>query len=110
MWTSQCFSEDDIRLALSQQDCAIISDTLALAPEGCLKHHIGSLSGYGWAARFLQHYVRDHGVLTLAEGIRRLTSLPAQRLGIKDRGTLRERAPGPTSPSLTPSRSRAIAT
>lgn len=92
MWTSQSFSEDDIRLAIAQPDCAIISDTLALAPEGCLKHHIGSLSGYGWAARFLQHYVRDHRVLSLAEGIRRLTSLPAARLGISDRGTLKKGA------------------
>ena len=92
MWTSQSFSESDIRLALSQSDCAVISDTLALAPEGCLKHHIGSLSGYGWAARFLQHYVRDNGVLTLQEGIRRLTALPAARLGIDNRGTLRKGA------------------
>jgi len=92
MWTSQSFSEADIRLAISQPDCAIISDTLALAPEGCLKHHIGSLSGYGWAARFLQHYVRDHGVLTLAEGLRRLTVLPAARLGIRDRGILKKGA------------------
>ena len=88
MWTSRSFSEDDIRLAISQPDCAIISDTLALAPEGCLKHHIGSLSGYGWAARFLQHYVRDRGVLTLAEALRRLTSLPAARLGVSDRGMI----------------------
>lgn len=90
MWTSQSFSEDQIRLAISQSDCAIISDTLALAPEGCLKHHIGSLSGYGWAARFLQHYVRDHEVISLQEGIRRLTSLPASRLGVTDRGILRK--------------------
>ena len=89
MWTSQSFSEADIRLALSQPDCAVISDTLALAPEGCLKHHIGSLSGYGWAARFLQHYVRDHAVLSLAEAIRRMTALPAARLGVTDRGTLK---------------------
>ncbi len=92
MWTSQSFSEDDIRLAISQPDCAIISDTLALSPEGCLKHHIGSLSGYGWAARFLQHYVRNVGVISLQEGIRRISSLPAERLGITDRGTLREGA------------------
>ncbi|MCW2305901.1 N-acyl-D-amino-acid deacylase family protein [Rhodobium gokarnense] len=89
MWTSQSFSEDDIELALGHDDCAVISDTLALAPYGCLKHHIGSLSGYGWAARFLQHYVRDRGVLTLGEALRRLTSLPAARLGIADRGTLK---------------------
>ena len=92
MWTSQSFSEDQIRLAISQPDCAIISDTLALAPEGCLKHHIGSLSGYGWAARFLQHYVRDHAVVSLQEGIRRLTSLPAARLGVSDRGVLKKNA------------------
>lgn len=89
MWTSQSFSEEQIRLAISQPDCAIISDTLALAPDGCLKHHIGSLSGYGWAARFLQHYVRDHQVISLPEGIRRLTSLPASRLGVTDRGVLK---------------------
>nr|WP_306265577.1 amidohydrolase family protein [Pararhizobium sp. IMCC3301] len=92
MWTSQSFSEDDIRLAISQPDCAIISDTLALAPEGCLKHHVGSLSGYGWAARFLQHYVRDHKVLSLSEGVRRLTSLPAERLGVADRGVIKSGA------------------
>jgi N-acyl-D-amino-acid deacylase len=88
MWTSQSFSDADIRLALEQPDCAVISDTLALAPYGCLKHHIGSLSGYGWAARFLQHYVRDKGVLTLEEGVRRLTALPAERLGVPDRGRI----------------------
>ena len=88
MWTSHSFSDDDIKLALSDGGCAVISDTLALAPYGCLKHSIGSLSGYGWAARFLQHYVRDQKVMTLEEGLRRLTSLPADRLGLKDRGRL----------------------
>ena len=88
MWTSRSFSEDDICLALAQDECAVISDTLALAPDGCLKHHIGSLSGYGWAARFLQHYVRDKKLMSLAEGLRRITSLPAARLGINDRGAL----------------------
>jgi N-acyl-D-aspartate/D-glutamate deacylase len=88
MWTSQSFSDDDIKLALLQPECAVISDTLALAPYGCLKHHIGSLSGYGWAARFLQYYVRDQNVLSLEEGVRRLTSLPADRVGLKRRGRL----------------------
>jgi N-acyl-D-aspartate/D-glutamate deacylase len=34
--------------------------------------------------------VRDEKVLTLEDGVRRMTSLPAQRLGLKDRGLLRE--------------------
>ena len=89
MWTSQSFDNGDIKLALQQPQCAVISDTQALAPYGCLKHHIGSLSGYGWAARFLAHYVREERILTLQEGIRRITSLPAERLGISDRGTLK---------------------
>ena len=89
MWTSQSFENRDIELALQQPQCAVISDTQALAPYGCLKHHIGSLSGYGWAARFLSHYVREKRILSLQEGIRRITALPAQRLGISDRGTIK---------------------
>ncbi len=89
MWTSQSFENSDIELALQQPHCAVISDTQALAPYGCLKHHIGSLSGYGWAARYLSHYVREKQILSLQEGIRRITSLPAQRLGIGNRGTIK---------------------
>lgn len=87
-WTSHTFSDDDIRLCLQQPDCAVISDTTALAPDGPLKDRIGSLSGYGWAARFLGKYVRDEGVLTLPEGIRKLTSVPAGRIGLTERGVL----------------------
>ena len=50
---------------------------------------MGSLSGYGWAARFLEHCVLKLKVLSLAEGIRKITSIPARRLGLKDRGELR---------------------
>jgi N-acyl-D-aspartate/D-glutamate deacylase len=88
LWTSHAFREADIDLCLSQPECAVISDTAALAPDGVLKDHIGSLSGYGWAARFLQRYVHDRGVLPLPEAIRRLTSLPADRIGLKTRGRL----------------------
>jgi N-acyl-D-aspartate/D-glutamate deacylase len=37
----------------------------------------------------LGRYVRDVGVLTLPEAIRRMTSLPASRLGLTDRGVVR---------------------
>jgi N-acyl-D-aspartate/D-glutamate deacylase len=88
LWTSHAFREADIDLCLSQPECAVISDTAALAPDGVLRDHIGSLSGYGWAARFLQRYVNDRGVLPLPKAIRRLTSLPADRIGLKNRGRL----------------------
>ena len=88
LWTSHSFKDSDIDLCLQQPQCAVISDTLALAPYGELKDRVGSISGYGWAARFLGRYVRKRGVLPLEEGIRRMTALPAERLGLSDRGRL----------------------
>jgi N-acyl-D-amino-acid deacylase len=46
--------------------------------------------GYGTNARVLGRYVRELKVLTLEEAIRRMTSLPAQRFNLADRGLLRE--------------------
>ncbi len=88
LWTSHSFSDDDIELCLAQPGCAVISDTLALAPYGALEKTVGSVSGYGWAARFLGHYVRERKVLSLQEGISRITAVPAERLGLGDRGRL----------------------
>jgi len=45
--------------------------------------------GWGTFARFLARYVRELGVLTLEECVRKLTALPATRLGLTDRGCLR---------------------
>lgn len=47
---------------------------------------------YGTFPRVLGHYVRDRGVLTLEEAVRKMTSLPADRLGLADRGRLHEGA------------------
>lgn len=46
--------------------------------------------GYGTNARVLSKYVRDEKLLTLEEAIRRMSSLPAQKFQLKDRGMLRE--------------------
>jgi N-acyl-D-amino-acid deacylase len=46
--------------------------------------------GYGTNARVLSRYVREAKVLSLEEAVRRMTSLPAQKFGLKDRGLLRE--------------------
>jgi N-acyl-D-amino-acid deacylase len=46
--------------------------------------------GYGTNARVLGKYVREEKVISLEEAIRRMTSLPAQKFGLKDRGLLRE--------------------
>jgi len=46
--------------------------------------------GYGTNARVLAKYVRDEKVISLEEAIRRMTSLPAQKFGLTNRGLLRE--------------------
>jgi N-acyl-D-amino-acid deacylase len=89
MWSSKSFRDSDLDLCLQQPECAVISDTVAIANDGILKDHIGSLSGYGWAARFLQYYVRDRNVLSLASGLAKITSIPAERLGLAKRGKLK---------------------
>ena len=90
VWSSNSFRESDVELWLEQPECAVISDTVAIANEGILKDHISSLSGYGWAARFLQYYVRDKQLLNLSEALKKITSIPAKRLGLKNRGMLQE--------------------
>ena len=88
MWATQSFSEQEIEMFMRDSACAVISDTAALAPDGALADQLFSLSGYGWAARFLQHYVRNRQVMSMAEAIRRITALPASRLKLGDRGRL----------------------
>jgi N-acyl-D-amino-acid deacylase len=46
--------------------------------------------GYGTNARVLSKYVREEKVLSLEEAVRRMTSLPAQKFQLKDRGLLKE--------------------
>ncbi len=45
---------------------------------------------YGAFARVLGLYVRERGVLTLEDAVRKMTSLPANRMGLRDRGLIRE--------------------
>ncbi len=87
--TSEAFAESDNRLALEHPMCAVESDTMAMANDGPLAGRMFSVLGYNWVARFLGHYVRDEQVLSLEDGIRRLSGLPADRLGLVDRGYLR---------------------
>jgi len=45
--------------------------------------------GYGTYPRFIERYVRELRIMSLEEAVRRMTSLPAQFLGLQDRGVLR---------------------
>lgn len=54
-----------------------------------LNHGVPHPRGYGTNARVLAKYVREEKVLSLEEAIRRMTSLPAQKFRLYDRGLIR---------------------
>lgn len=89
MWAGEAFDEREMAEALRHPLCIIESDGLTLAHDGPLArmHHPFT---YGWTARALGQYVREQRLMPLEEAIRKMTSFPAQKLGLRDRGLLRE--------------------
>jgi dihydroorotase/N-acyl-D-amino-acid deacylase len=83
-------SEQDIRLAIERPWVAFGSDGMTTAPDGPLSSGLPHPRGYGTFPRIFGRYVRELGLLRLEDAVRRATSLAAQRLGIRDRGLLRE--------------------
>jgi N-acyl-D-amino-acid deacylase len=82
--------EANIRLLLQHPAVMLCSDGEVLAPYGFLNDPPPySPCSYGEFPGVLERYVRDQPVLTLQEAIRKMTSFPAQRLGLPDRGVLR---------------------
>ena len=65
------------------------SDAEASAPRGKFLLSSTHPRAYGNVARLLGKYVRDDHRLSLADAVRKLTSLPTSNLGIKDRGLVR---------------------
>lgn len=82
-------TEKDMNLALVQPWCAIGSDGSALAVEGPLRRGNPHPRNFGTFPRVLGVYVRDRGLLRLEDAIRKMTSLTAAKVGLRDRGLLR---------------------
>jgi N-acyl-D-amino-acid deacylase len=76
-------NEDDMRALLRHPAQMAGSDGLLLGGRAHPRT-------FGTFARVLQRYVREEGVLRLEEAIRKFSSLPAQRLGLADRGVVKE--------------------
>ncbi len=83
-------SEDDVKLALSQPWVSLCTDYGAMALDGPLLAE-GSAHPRAFAstARLLGHYARDEHLFSVEEAVRKMTSLPARRLGLQDRGLVR---------------------
>ncbi len=80
-------SEEDVQLVMKQPWVSIASDGSAVNLKEPGVPHPRS---YSTNPRVLGHYVREVKLLTLEDAVRKMTSLPAQILGLKDRGQIRE--------------------
>lgn len=84
-------SEQDVQLALRQPWVSIGSDAAAAVNYGSegaigLPHP----RAYGTFPRIIAEYVKRNQVLTLEDAVRKMTGWPAQRMGLSDRGLIRE--------------------
>ena len=88
-----CMTEADVATIIAAPWIAVCTDA-----EGRRPGHPVLDAGrphprtYGSSARVLGTYVRERGVLSLGSAIAKLTSVPAARLGLRDRGVIREGA------------------
>jgi N-acyl-D-amino-acid deacylase len=81
-------SEDDLRYGLKQPWTSIGLDGSETSLDGPLFDAHGHPRAFGSMPRFLGHYVRDEQLLPLEQAIRKITSLPAQKERLRDRGLL----------------------
>ena len=82
-------SPDNVRREVGLPWMSFDSDASSQAPEGVFLKSSTHPRAYGNFARLLGHYVRDEKAATLPDAIRRLTSLPATNLGLRQRGSLK---------------------
>jgi dihydroorotase/N-acyl-D-amino-acid deacylase len=82
-------SEEDVRTALLHPLVSLCTDSGAGAEDGILSKEKSHPRGWASTTRILSYYVRDEKILGLEEAIRKMTSLPASRMRLGDRGLLR---------------------
>jgi N-acyl-D-amino-acid deacylase len=83
--------ERDIERALRRPWTSIGSDAASALEFGAVDAlGLPHPRAYGTFPRMIAEYVRKRGVLTLEDAVRKMTSWPAARLGLADRGLIRE--------------------
>ncbi len=83
-------NEETTEMVLKHPLVMVGSDGSSLAPYGPLGKGKPHPRNYGTFPRFLGYYVRERKLLTLPEAIKKMTSKPAAKLGLKDRGSLEQ--------------------
>jgi len=87
----RAYEEDWLRQTFWHPQCALESDATTLCPNGPLAE-TQFLGASTWAAWFFRCFVKENKDFTLEKAIYKLTSLPAQRIGLKNRGLLQKGA------------------
>ena len=81
---------EDLDKLLSDPSCSVGSDGAVTSKEGLLGEMRMNRSSFGYAPRTIKEFAIDRGLFTPEEAIRKMTSLPAGQVGLKDRGRLAE--------------------
>ena len=84
--------EEDVRRITERPDVFVASDALAVSPSGPLGTVPVHPRYYGPFPRVLGRYVREEHLLTIESAVRKMTSLPAERFALADRGRIEEGA------------------
>ncbi|HEY7699052.1 MAG TPA: amidohydrolase family protein, partial [Vicinamibacteria bacterium] len=82
-------TDEDVRTALRHPLVSIDTDSEARAEDGPLSESKSHPRAWGTFTRILGKYVREEKLLTLEEAVRKMTSRPAARVGLFDRGIVR---------------------
>lgn len=83
-------SEDDMRAAMKSALVSFCTDSGSRAVDGPLAGSKSHPRGWGSYPRILGRYVRDEKLLTLEAAIHKMTGAPAARVGLKERGLIKE--------------------
>jgi N-acyl-D-aspartate/D-glutamate deacylase len=87
--TAEAYSHENNSIVLSHPTSMVASDGSAYSPHGEMGNVLIHPRSYGCFPNIFVQYVQERKLLTLESAIRKMTSLPAQRLGLRDRGLLR---------------------
>ncbi|MDP2168246.1 MAG: D-aminoacylase [Thermodesulfovibrionales bacterium] len=82
--------EGNLRRFLKLPYCMVGSDSTARSTDGPTRKGKVHPRGFGSFTRFLGRYVRDGGLIAMAEAVYRITALPAETFGLGRRGRIKE--------------------
>ncbi len=88
--THFCMSQENVDKVVTHPLSMIATDSSLKAPYGKLSKGKPHPRSYGTFPRVICDYVRERKLLSLTEAVRKMTGMPALRLGLTDRGVIKE--------------------